>query len=83
VSRLPGGQMSRSGMKILALVITSVTVFGYWRSGWSGAWAVLGKVFEPAIVLGLIPLAFVLGAIHQVLLRGVRSLLRSSSRPSP
>jgi len=70
-------------MKILGVVITSVTTFGYWRSGWSGAWAVLGKIFEPAIVLGLIPLAFVLGAIHLVLLRVVRSLLRGSTRPSP
>jgi hypothetical protein len=75
--------MSRSGMKILAVLIAGVAVFGYWRSGWSGAWAVLGKVFDPAIVLGLIPLAFVLGAIHSVVLRLVRSLVRGSTRPSP
>jgi hypothetical protein len=75
--------MSRSGIRILALLVAGVTAFGYWKSGWSGAWAVLGKVLEPAIVLGLIPLAFVLGAIHLVLLRVVRSLVRGSTRPSP
>jgi len=75
--------MYRAGMKILAFTIALATAVGYWRSGWSGAWAVVGGLFDPAVVLGLIPLAFVLGAANLVLLRLVQSLLRSSARPSP
>jgi hypothetical protein len=81
-SRLHGGQIFRSGARILGLAIASVTGLAYWRSGWPGAWAVVGSLFNPAIVLGLVPLAFVLGALHLVLLRVLRSLLRGSVRRS-
>jgi hypothetical protein len=74
--------MSRSGMRILGITIASLSALAYWRSGWSGAWTVLGSLFHPVIVLGLIPLAFVLGALHFVLLRGLRSLLKGLARRS-
>ena len=74
--------MSRSGMRILGVAIAGVTIFAYWRSGWSGVWAVVASVFNPAVVLGLVPLAFVLGALHLVLVRGLRALLKGSDRRS-
>ncbi len=64
------------------MTVIAVTAWSYWRWGGSGAWAVLGALFHPSIVLGLVPLAFLLGAVRLALLSAMRALLKGLARPS-
>jgi hypothetical protein len=64
------------------MTVIASTAWSYWRWGWAGAWAVLGALFDPSIVLGLVPLAFLLGAVRLAVVSAVRALLRGSVRPS-
>ncbi|MET0153958.1 MAG: hypothetical protein ABW298_15305 [Candidatus Binatia bacterium] len=69
-------------MKILLVAILGLAIASYWAWGWSGMWTLLGTLLHPTIVLGLVPLAFLLGATRAALLHVVRGSVRGSGRPS-
>jgi hypothetical protein len=71
-----------AGVKILFILILALTIASYSEWGWSGMWALLGALLDPMIVLGLVPLAFLLGAIRAALLHLLRTYFRASERPS-
>lgn len=47
----------------------------YWQHGWAGPWALVAMLLQPAVLLGLVPLAFLLGAVWVGLLRALRALV--------
>jgi hypothetical protein len=71
-----------AGVKILLVVILTLAIASYYGWGWSGVRTLLGTLLDPVIVLGLVPLAFLLGAIRAALLWVVRALVRGSGRSS-
>jgi ABC-type dipeptide/oligopeptide/nickel transport system permease component len=71
-----------AGVKILFVLILALTIASYSGWGWSGMWALLGTLLDPMVMLGLVPLAFLLGAIRAALLHIVRAYVRGSEHPS-
>lgn len=53
----------RRGAGFLFLLIAVTVVYALEREGWRGAWRVILTVLHPAVLLGLVPLALVLGAL--------------------
>ncbi len=77
-----GAETFNAGVKILLIALVGLVGAGYWEGGWSGLWSVVGALLHPAMVLGLVPLAFLLGAIRSALLHVVRALVTGFGRPS-
>ena len=74
--RAGSSEMLRAGVKILVVAVAAIATASFGKQGWPGAWAVIGTLLHPSIVLGLVPLAFLLGAIWLVLFSAVRALLK-------
>ncbi|MGH7818457.1 MAG: hypothetical protein ACREQ9_01665 [Candidatus Binatia bacterium] len=53
----------RTGASLLLLGIGAVAALALQREGWPGAWRVILTVLHPSVLLGLVPLALVLGAV--------------------
>ena len=70
-------QMFRSGARALLAVIAGLVLYGYWRYGWPGAWRVIATLLHPAVTLGLVPMAFLLGAFRSAAMTTARVLFRS------
>jgi len=59
----------RRGAALLLLVIAIAAGVALERHGWAGAWRVLLAVLHPAVLLGILPLALVLGGVVTLLRR--------------
>lgn len=71
---------ARSGAVILGWIVGGIAAWVGWREGPSAAWRFVAVLFEPAILLGLVPLAFLLGALRSVVVRSLDGLFRSPSK---
>ena len=71
------GEILRAGARVLLAVVAALVAYGYWIRGWAGAWSVIATMLHPAITLGLVPLAFLLGTLRQAAVAIVRALIRS------
>ena len=71
------GEIFRAGARVLLVVVTALVAYGYWIRGWPGAWSVMATMLHPAITLGLVPLAFLLGTLRQAAIAVVRALFRN------
>jgi hypothetical protein len=52
----------------------------YWQYGWAGLWVLVGTLLQPPVLLGLVPLAFLLGALRVGLLRALGAVFSGSPR---
>ncbi len=77
--RVEGAEIFRSGLRLLGAMIVAIAALSYWQRGWSGPRGVLLALLQPAVTFGLVPLAFLLGAIRLWVLRLVAALARSSA----
>ena len=72
-------ELFRSGARLLAGGIGGFVVYGYSRAGLPGAWAVVAVLLQPAVTLGLVPMAFLLGAVQRGAVIVVRWLFSDDS----
>lgn len=61
--RLSPWLLFRRGAALLLLVVVVSAGLALERDGWPGAWRVFLTVVHPAVLLGLVPLALVLGGL--------------------
>jgi len=80
-TRFDGGTAFRTGVRTLLFVLVSLGMVSYWQRGWAGPWRIMAILLQPAITLGLVPLAFLLGAGRIAIVRALHALFtdRSSS----
>jgi hypothetical protein len=71
-----GGRTLLGGLAAAAGVL-------FWQRGWAGPGVLMTTLLQPAVLLGLVPLAYLLGTLRVGLLRALRAivseLLRSPS----
>ena len=67
------------GRILVGALAVSAGVF-YWQHGWAGGWILIGTLLQPAVLLGMVPLAFLLGAVRVGLLRVLRAVLSQPPR---
>jgi hypothetical protein len=77
--RLEAAETFRSGARTLALVIVAIGALSYWQHGWAGPWRVAALLLQPSITLGLVPLAFLIGAVRIAAVRALGALLKDRS----
>ncbi len=56
--------------------VAAIAAFAYCQHGWSGPWRLVATLLQPAVILGLVPLAFLLGAIRIALSKALRAAFR-------
>jgi hypothetical protein len=66
----------RAGVRLVLGFAVALAALAYWREGWSGSWRVIAAFFEPAAVLALAPLVFLVGAARIGLVRLFRALFK-------
>ena len=71
------GEIFRAGARVLLAVLAALIAYGYWIRGLSGAWSVMAIMLHPAMTLGLVPLAFLLGTLRQAAIAIARALFRN------
>jgi hypothetical protein len=71
------GEIFRAGARVLLAVVAALVAYAYWIRGWAGAWSVMATMLHPAMTLGLVPLAFLLGTLRQAAIAVARALIRS------
>lgn len=72
----------RTGAITLGWALAALGLWTYWRHGTAGPWRLVVVLLDPAILLGLLPLAFLLGVLRTLLVRSLRGAVRSPSNPS-
>jgi len=72
--RLDAGTAFRSGARTLVFALAALGALSYWQRGWAGPWRVVAVLLHPSVILGLVPLAFLLGAGRIALVRAVNNL---------
>jgi hypothetical protein len=72
----------RSGTVTLGWTIAALGAWTYWGHGADGPRRLIAVLLEPTILLGLFPLAFLLGVLRNLLIRSLRGALKSPSKPS-
>lgn len=77
----PAGSI-RSGVVALGWLLAAVTTWAYWTQGARGSWRVIASLLDPGMLLGLVPLAFLLGGVRALLIRFLQALVRSPSKQS-
>lgn len=82
-SRSDPTRLFRNGARILGAILVALFGLASWRHGWSGAWRVVAALLDPTILLGLVPMAFLLGALRSVLVRSLRAPVKDPSRRAP
>jgi hypothetical protein len=76
VLRVRPWELFRSGASLLLLLLLVTAGLALMREGWSGAWRVLLTTLHPSVLLGLVPLALVVGAIVVLIRKAVWKLGR-------
>ncbi len=75
-------ETARSGAIALAWMLGGLALYAGWKHGAAGAWRVVALVFDPGILLGLVPLAFLVGTVRALVIRALRAALTSPSHRS-
>jgi hypothetical protein len=75
---IKAAEIFRSGGRLLVAGIGALAVYAYSRDGWQGVWRVAATLLQPAVILGLVPMAFLIGAIQRAAVMLVRSVLTVS-----
>lgn len=73
---------ARSGAVILLWILGGIAAWVGWRQGPRAGWRFVATLLDPGILLGLVPLAFLLGALRSVAVRSLDGLVRSPSKRS-
>lgn len=79
-SRSDPARLFRDGARMLGAIFVALLGLACWRRGWSGAGRIVAVLFEPAVLLGLVPMAFLLGALRSALIAALRALVTDRSR---
>lgn len=87
-NRLPGYRTEpagvfQAGARTVAWACVATAGVLYWEQGWTGPWRLVAVLLQPAVLLGLVPLAFLLGAFRTAALRALRAIFREPSDRSP
>jgi len=69
-------EVFQAGASLVLWSLAAIAAFAYWQHGWSGPWRLVAILLQPAVILGLVPLAFLFGAIRIALSKALRATLR-------
>src|SRR5207244_2278784 len=82
VARPRPSELFQAGGRTLLGALAATAGVLYWQRGWTGPGVLLGTLLQPAVLLGLVPLTFLLGTLRAALHRALRTIVSEPRSPS-